>query len=195
MSRAMKLSPCTAMKSPSFRCNGRQVLYLLAVLLLVFYGCAKNKDTQPVPEKQGWVSDYADLLKPQDRSRIEAALESYENETCHQIYLLIMPTLKGESIIEFSQRIAKAWEIGQPGFGNGFLVTMAIQEGAVRIETGSAFEWFIQDGSAEKVLNEVMVPLFRQEKFVEGIERGLSEIMKAGWLKPIPEELRPDSCR
>jgi uncharacterized membrane protein YgcG len=72
---------------------------------------------------------------------------------------------------------------------------MAIQEGTVRIETGSAFEWFIQDGSADKVLKEVMFPLFRQERFVEGIERGLDEIMTAGRLKPIPEDHKPDTCQ
>ena len=174
---------------------GRLVSFFFLLIVLTAYGCVKNKNLLPVPEKQGWVSDYANLLEAGDRERIAAALESYERETCHQIYLLIMPSLQSENIVAFSQRTAKAWKIGEPGFGNGFLVTMAIQEGSVRIEAGSAFEWFIQGGMAEKVLKEIMIPLFRQKKFVEGIERGLSEIMKAGWLQPIPKENRPNSCR
>ncbi|MBW2502624.1 MAG: TPM domain-containing protein, partial [Deltaproteobacteria bacterium] len=69
------------------------------------------------------------------------------------------------------------------------------EEGAVRIESGSSFQWFIQDGSAEKVLQEVMFPLFRENKFVAGLELGLEKIMAAGRLKPIPENHRPAVCR
>ena len=171
-------------------------LAVLAVLLLFSVnGCRKKEDSAAVLEKQGWVSDYAGILNPEEKKRISAVLESYEKETCHQIFLLIIPSLAGENIVEFSQKTAAAWEIGQPGFGNGFLVSLAMQEGTVRIETGSAFEWFIQNGTADKIFKEVMFPLFRQNRFVEGIERGLEKIMTAGRLKPIPEDHRPDVCR
>lgn len=167
----------------------------LIVFLAVLTACSPGKKTPVVLERQGWVSDYVGKLTAGDRARFTANLQSYEEETCHQVYLLIVPGLKGEHIVEFSQRHAAAWDIGQPGFGNGFLVTVAIEENAVRIETGSSFEWFIQDGSAEKVLKEEMFPLFRKNKFVEALERGLEKIMVAGRLKPIPEDHRPEACR
>ncbi len=171
------------------------VLLLLVIFLIHLTGCSKKQDSPAVLVRQGWVSDYAGVLQPEDKTRISAALDLYEKETCHQIFLLIIPSLAGEHIAEFSQRTASAWEIGQPGFGNGFLVSVAMEEGAVRIETGSAFEWFIQDGKADKILKEVMFPLFREVLTVQGIERGLEEIMAAGRLKPIPENHRPDICR
>lgn len=165
------------------------------VLLALLAACSPAKKSPEVLERQGWVSDYAGKLAAGDRTRIAAVLQSYEEETCHQVYLLIVPSLRGENIVEFSQRHGTAWDIGQPGFGNGFLVTVAMEEGAVRIESGSSFQWFIQDGSAEKVLQEVMFPLFRENKFVEGLELGLEKIMAAGRLKPIPENHRPAVCR
>ena len=171
-------------------------LAVLAVLLLFSVNdCRKKEDPAAVLEQQGWVSDYAGILNPEEKKRISAALESYEKETCHQIFLLIIPSLAGENIVEFSQKTASAWEIGQPGFGNGFLVSIAMQEGTVRIETGSAFEWLIENGTADKIFQEAMFPLFRQDRFVEGIERGLEEIMTEGRLKPIPDDHRPDICR
>jgi uncharacterized protein len=165
------------------------------VLLALLAACSPAKKSPGVLERQGWVSDYAGKLAAEDRTRIAAVLQSYEEETCHQVYLLIVPNLKGENILEFSQRHGTAWDIGQPGFGNGFLVTVAMEEGAVRIETGSSFEWFIENGSGERVLKEVMFPLFRENKFVAGLELGLAEIMAAGRLKPIPENHRPAVCR
>lgn len=173
---------------------GSHILLVLALLLLLGSGCRKKDESAAVPARQGWVSDYASILQSEDRDRMAAALASYEKETCHQIYLLIIPSLDGRDIAAFSQRTATAWEIGQPGLGNGFLVTIAMQEGKVRIETGSAFEWFIENGMADSILQEVMFPLFRQEKFVQGIEKGLTEIMAAGRLKPIPASHKPDVC-
>ena len=175
--------------------NSLQYFLLALILLLPLTSCSPKGEIPAVPARQGWVSDYADKLKPEEKIRIAAALESYEKETCHQIFLLIIPSLAGENIAEFSQRTASAWEIGQPGFGNGFLVSIALEEGSVRIETGSAFEWFIQDGTADKILKEVMFPFFREDRFVEGLERGLEGIMAAGRLKPVPEDHRPDICR
>ena len=191
----MKSSHCNNKQYTLIRYPGALALLFFAVILLSVGGCRGKEDLPKILERQGWVSDYADMLKTEEKKRISSELESYENETCHQIYLLIVPSLEGENIVEFSQRTASAWEIGQPGFGNGFLVTIAMQEGTVRIETGSAFEWFIQNGTADKILQEVMFPLFRQERFIDGIERGLKEIMAAGLLKPIPENHKPDNCR
>jgi uncharacterized protein len=168
---------------------------LCLMLLIPMAACSPKEDSPQVLARQGWVSDYADKLGPEDKARISVTLETYEKETCHQIFLLIVPSLDGENIAEFSQRTATAWNIGQPGFGNGFLISIALAEGTVRIETGSAFEWFIQDGTADKILQEVMFPLFRQDRFVEGVQRGLEEIMVAGRLKPIPENHKPDICR
>ena len=138
---------------------------------------------------------HAEQLKPAEKIRLSTALEAYEKETCRQIFVLIIPSLAGVNMDDYSQRTALAWEIGQPGFGNGFLVAIALEEGTVRIETGSALEWFIQEGTADRILKEVMVPLFKEDKFIDRLERGLEEIMLAGRRKQIPENHRPESCR
>jgi uncharacterized protein len=171
-------------------------MVLLTVFVLVAGGCSsRQEEPENVPEHRGWVSDYGDVLQPGDEARLADELAAYERETCHQIYVLIMPSLGGENIVDFSKRTAAAWDIGHPGLGNGFLLTLAMDEGAVRIETGSAFEWFIRNGEAEGVLKEVMFPLFRQDRFIAGLEQGLEAIMEAGRLKPIPEDHKPLVCR
>ena len=171
------------------------LVLLIAVMLLQSGGCSKKEKTPEALARQGWVTDYADALKPADKSRLAGQLSAYEKEICHQVMVVIIRSLAGEHIVDFSQRTFAAWEIGQSGFGNGILVSIAIQEGSVRIETGTAFEWLIQDGTADRILKEVMFPLFRQDRFVDGLEQGLAEIMQAARLKVIPADHRPDICR
>jgi len=191
----MRLLPCNIYTKDNILSCCKGIALLLGLTLFVFAGCMKKEAAPKVLQRQGWVSDYADALNPEEEARLSQMLEAYEKETCHQIYLLVVPSLGGEHIADFSQRTASVWDIGQPGFGNGFLVTIALQEGSVRIEAASAFESFIQDGAADKILNEEMIPLFRADRFVEGIERGLNEIMIAGRLKVIPNDHKPAICR
>ena len=171
------------------------VVLLCSVLLLSFAGCTKKDQTPQPLARDGWITDFANILSQEDKSRLSASLAAYEKETCHQIFVLIVPSLAGESIESFSQRTATVWDIGQSGFGNGILLSLAMQEGTMRLETASAFDWFIEQGVSDRVLKEVMVPYFKDEKFVDGIEQGLVEIMQAARLKVIPEDHRPDVCR
>ena len=190
------MSPCK-MKTGALRCLLRSSAFMLlcSVLLLSVTGCTKKDQTPQPLARDGWITDYAEILSQADNSRISASLAAYEEETCHQILVLIVPSLAGESIEDFSKRTATAWDIGQPGFGNGILVTIALQEGSVRFEAGSAFESLIEKGAADRILKEVMFPHFRDERFVDGIEQGLAEIMQAASLRVIPEDHRPGVCR
>jgi uncharacterized protein len=192
----MKSSPCKIEIILLRRLLSQALLALLITsLFLPCGGCSKKEQMPEALARQGWVSDYADILKPADKSRLADQLSAYEKETCHQVMVIIIPSLAGEHILDFSQRTFAAWDIGQTGFGNGILVSVAIQEGSVRIETGTAFEWLIQDGEADRILKEVMFPLFRQDRFVDGLEQGLAEIMQAARLKVVPADHKPDICR
>lgn len=192
----MKSLPCKNNASgPAVLLQLAVSFLMLTALLLPSAGCTKKEQAPEALAKQGWITDYADILKPADKARLSAQLADFEKETCHQILVIVIPTLAGEHVLDFSQRIFTAWEIGQSGFGNGILLSIAIQEGSVRIETGSAFEWFIEQGTADRILKEVMFPLFRQDRFVDGVEQGLAEIMQAARLKVIPEDHKPAACR
>jgi uncharacterized protein len=168
---------------------------LCSVLLLSSAGCTKKDQTPQPLARDGWITDYADILSQADKSRLSATLATFEKETCHQVLVLIIPSLAGESMTDFSQRTATSWDIGQPGFGNGILLSIAMQEGIVRLETASAFDWFLEKDISDRILKEIMVPYFRDERFVDGIEQGLAEIMQAARLKVIPEDHKPDVCR
>jgi uncharacterized protein len=141
------------------------------------------------------VTDYADILSQSDKSMIATSLADFEKETCHQIYVLIVPTVAGEKIADFSQRIARAWEIGHPGFDNGILLSIAMQEGSIRLETGSAFDWFLEENITKRILEEVMIPQFKEKNITQGIEYGLNEIMRAARRKVVPEDHKPEVCR
>ncbi len=130
-----------------------------------------------VPVLRGRVNDYADLMPGRVQS-MEQRLEQFENDTGHQIAVLTIPSLQGEDIEGFSIRVLEKWKIGKKGFDNGVILVIAKDDRKLRIEVGYGLEGVLPDAIASRIINEVIVPRFRDGDFHGGIEAGADAIMK-----------------
>lgn len=153
---------------------------LKVALALSFCALTHAADYSSVPILQGRVTDLPNVLSVQDRERLSKMLAVYEHETQHQLAVLIVPTLSGESIDSYSLRVAKAWKLGQKGVNNGILVTLAIADRKIRIELGLGMELYISNATAASIANRAMIPAFRRGDYAGGLEAGLTELMKEG---------------
>jgi len=168
--------------------------YFVVLLLLGASACHDNAGKGQVLERLGFVNDYASVFTREEAAALTDILAAYEKETCHQVLVLTVSSLQGESLVDFSMRTATAWEIGQSTLQNGVLITIAIQEGGVRMEAGSGLDFLVKEGRGEQILNEEMVPLFREERMVEGIRSGVIAVMDIARRKTYPENHRPTVC-
>ena len=151
-----------------------------AAALFLFAPFIAAADRQPVPRLEGRVTDVARVLSEADRERLNSLLARYERETSHQIGVLLIPSLSGETIESFSLRVANSWKLGQKGLDNGILVTMAMKERAVRIELGVGMERFISNATAQSIISSSMVPAFRKGDYAGGLQAGLEQLMSEG---------------
>jgi uncharacterized protein len=151
-----------------------------AVFLLAFGSFGAAADRQAVPRLEGRITDVVNVLSGADRERLSSLLGRYERETSHQIGVLLIPTLAGETIESYSLRVAKAWKLGRKGLDNGILVTMAMKERAVRIEVGVGFERYVSNATAQAIIENAMVPAFRRGDYAGGLHAGLEELMREG---------------
>ena len=128
---------------------------------------------------QGYVSDYAGVLSSEARARLEEKLRQFENETSNQIVVTIFPSLEGEVLEDFSIRLAEAWKIGQKGKDNGVILLIFKNEKKVRIEVGYGLEGAVPDALAKLIIQNEMVPQFRQGNFDGGVEKAAEALMAA----------------
>jgi uncharacterized protein len=136
------------------------------------------------------VTDLARLLPADRAQRLEQVLARYESETGHQIAVLTVPTLGGEPIESFAMRVAESWRLGQKGADNGLLLVIAAQDRKARIEVGYGLEGVVPDAVAKRVIDDVMVPRFREGDFASGIEAASQALMAAARGEEIPDALR-----
>ena len=144
----------------------RPVALLLATAILAA-AAAFALEVPPAP--LGRVSDFAGLLSPGDRQRIEARLEAIETANSNQFAVAIFRSLEGDSLEDFSIRLADAWKVGHKGRDNGLLLLLFLDDRQVRIEVGKGLEGAVTDALSGRVIREVLAPRFREGDFAGGI--------------------------
>ncbi len=154
-------------------------LFVAVIVLTEPFITAKPSAALEVPPLHGRVNDLAGILSPTDTSNLEQKLAAIETETTNQIGILIIPSLNGDSLEEFSIRVARTWALGQKDRNNGVLIFMSVQDRAVRIEVGYGLEGALTDAQSSYIIRNIMVPAFRQQQYAEGFSRAVDAIAAA----------------
>ena len=82
----------------------------------------------PRPDPPRLVNDLAHLLQPAEADALEHKLVAYNDSTSSQIAVVTVPTLDGDDIADYAQKLYESWGIGRKGKNNGILVLVAQQE-------------------------------------------------------------------
>lgn len=154
----------------------RRMIRVSAVAFLIFSGSATAAD---VPRLQGVVNDYANCIPDNEEKKIADFLIAQEKTTSNQVVLLTVESLDGETIEQFSIRVAGSWKLGQADKDNGVLIVHSTGDGEMRIEVGHGLEGVLTDALASQIIRKEMTPLFKEGKFGEGHMAAVTAIHKA----------------
>jgi len=131
------------------------------------------------PAPQARVNDYAGALTPAERDRLEQKLAARERGTSNQVVVAIFRSLDGESLEDFSIRLAQAWRIGQKGLDNGVIFLVFTGDRKMRIEVGYGLESNLTDAISSSIIRNVVAPRFREGRIADGISAGVDAIDQA----------------
>jgi uncharacterized protein len=167
-------------------------LFCVLAFLLVLPGAARALDVPPLEGRR--VNDRANALSPQMEAQLEAQLEAYERGTGHQLAVLIVSSLEGDSVEEYAVRVFESWKLGKQGKDDGVLMFVAVADRKIRIEVGYGLEGDLPDALVGRIIRDVMAPAFRQGDLAFGISRAVSAIAAAtggqGEALPAPRRTR-----
>lgn len=145
-------------------------------LLLLAGGAGAAEPVSPV--LTGRVVDEAGVLSPQARDQIGQMLARHEQATGEQIVVATVKSLQGFSIEEFGYRLGRSWGIGQKGRDNGAILLVAPNERKVRIEVGYGLEGRLTDAQSRIIIEQVILPAFRNGDFNTGVEAGAAAMLR-----------------
>ncbi len=159
--------------------------------LLVALAASPAAALAPVPPLAGPVVDAAGLLDEGSVARLDAlarAARAGGGGQGVQLQFLVVPSLEGEAIEDYSMRVAEAWKIGTKGRDDGVLVTVARDDRAVRIEVGGGLEGGLTDAQSSRIIRGTIVPAFREGRYGEGLYDAGVQILSA--LGSLPQDVR-----
>jgi uncharacterized protein len=130
-----------------------------------------------IPYLTGRVNDNAQILSDSTCKSLTELLKEYEFRTTNQIVILTIPSLEGESIEDFANKVFNEWKIGQKDKNNGILIVVVPDERRMRIEVGYGLEGTMTDLSAGRIIRNIMTPRFREGDFNSGINDGTRAVI------------------
>jgi len=155
---------------------------LLLALLLI--GAAQAEVAVPPPTQR--VTDLTATLDAGQTQSLEARLAAFEQQKGAQLAVLIVPTTQPETIEQYGLRVVEAWKLGRKGVDDGVLLLVAKDDRALRIEVGYGLEGALNDATANRIVEEIIVPPFKGGEFYSGIEAGVAAIIKVIEGEPLP---------
>ena len=155
----------------------RRVLFILTLLLFSQLSFAQFE----IPEKpdfQTSVYDYINLLSPSEKSNLEEKLVKYSDTTSTQIVVAIISSTEGEYINYLATNWAEKWGIGQAKEDNGVFILLARNDRKINISTGFGVEHLLTDKMCSRIINQDIIPYFKQNDYYGGLNIGADSIFK-----------------
>ena len=147
---------------------------MLAALITTFPLLLFAKD---FPAPSGYVNDFANVINADAESRITRIADAVEKATAIEFAVVTVPTLKPYGSIEqYSIALATEWGIGKKEKDNGMLLLLALEERKLRIEVGYGLEGIFTDAMVGRIMDQSMVPYFKNNDFSTGFYRAVEGI-------------------
>ena len=155
--------------------------YLKVNLVFLLLWCIPIWSQFDIPEKpeiQTSVYDYVDLLDNRQKEALSQKLVRYSDSTSTQIVITIIASTNGENINYLGANWGQKWGIGQEGKDNGVLIILAQNDRKIAINTGYGVEGLLTDALSKRIIENVVLPEFRNGNFYGGLDKGADVIFQ-----------------
>lgn len=132
----------------------------------------------PTPKTQTSVYDYVNLLSVSEKAHLEQKLIQYSDSTSTQIVVATIASTDGEYINYLATNWAHRWGIGQNKEDNGVFILLAKDDRKINISTGYGVEHLLTDKICSRIIQDHMIPYFKQNQYAKGLEYGTDAIFQ-----------------
>lgn len=149
------------------------------VALAVLLSVAVVAGQELPPELTGPVNDFAGVIDADAEAQLADLTQKLMTASGDVIVVATVDTF--QPYADLPSYAVKMFEnhgkgIGQKGKDNGLLIVLAVNDRAVRVETGYDLEGIITDGFAGETSRETMVPFFRGGDYGRGLVAGATRL-------------------
>lgn len=154
------------------------ILLPFLFLFAISFTAYAQLEVPPKPKKETSVYDAADMLSPSEEQLLEQKLVNYADTTSTQIVIATIESLNGEYIGLYAPKWAQEWGIGQAKEDNGLLILLSKADRKIWITTGYGLEEYLTDFTTKDIIENIILPNFKQNNFYGGLDQGTTAIFQ-----------------
>ena len=147
---------------------------------------------QAVPTLSARVIDQTGTLSSSEVASLDQVLSAFEKKKGSQLAVLIVKTTAPESIEQYGIRVADQWKLGRKKIDDGAILIIAKADRTLRIEVGYGLEGVLTDATSKRIIDDIIVPRFKQQDFYGGVVAGVQAIIAVVDGEPLPLPAKND---
>lgn len=152
----------------------KKIIFLIALI----FSFLNANITEQFPKLDGKIVDQTNILSQKVKEDINSILSDHENRRKNEIEVVILKSLNGYEIENFSTLLMKHWNIGKED-KKGVLVVISIAEEKIHMEVGTT----VKNALSEKICNEIieytLKPNLKAKQYELAILKSTNEIILA----------------
>jgi uncharacterized protein len=132
----------------------------------------------PIPPLKARVTDLTGTLTREQQTALERQLAAFEAKKGAQVAVLMVKSTAPETVEQYAVRVEETWQLGRKGIDDGVLLLVAKDDRRLWIEVGYGLEGALPDAIAKRIIDEDIVPRFKQGDFDGGVRAGVDRILR-----------------
>lgn len=147
-------------------------------LLIMMSALPVRGQVPDVPNPPRLVNDFAGLFSSRQVRMLEDSLVAFDKKTSNQIAIVTLDDLGGMDAAQMATEIGIKWKVGGED-NNGIVILIKPKNstrGEVFIATGYGLEGVLPDATCHMIVNQEMIPYFKNGDYWSGVNAALAVI-------------------
>ncbi len=151
--------------------------FFIGILALFIFWNLTN--ASEFPDFENFVTDTTSTLSSMTIENLNAKLANYEMETGNEVSIVLVDSTDGMPIEMYATDLGNEWGVGKANIDNGAILVVAVDDRELFLAVGNQLEGALTDIEAHGIVDEIIVPFFKNENFDDGILAGVDGIFAA----------------
>ncbi len=125
----------------------------------------------------GYVNDFGHMLSSDTIQSLDKKLTEFQKETGSEVTVVTVPSLGGDTIENFANKLFADWGIGNKEKDTGALLLISSGDREARIEVGYGLEPVLTDIESSHIISDILVPAFQQNEYDRGVNDAVDQMV------------------
>ncbi len=143
--------------------------YISILIILILFG---------LKVKSQLIIDNGIFFSDSEKLELTDKLQRLKNKSTVETLVYTTMDLGGKTPLEYGKELSNKYPAGVKGVNNGIIILLSKNDKKVQVLVGNGLEWVLSDSVTKHIINEMMVPHFKNGKFYNGVNDAVDLIIK-----------------